>query len=406
MAMIRGCFWVVLAAPLLGMLGQEHMQQATSQPDAGRDGVQLLTAELELARIEKGAVELEAKIAKQRADALKNMLNSVILTLFRQQEKGQNPSARDLLDKVAARYKKPKRSTDQQVQWALQNDFAHLYFRIGAYDESEVFGRLAVEGRETHLGEDHPDTLKSMGSLATALTAQGKHDESIVVRRQHVQRTERRLGPEHDDSIRALTLLCRSLFHSRRYEEAEPVLAVLCERQLAKGRRGRFAVAVYTDLRAQALRVLGRYSEAEQLLRELLALNTEEFGRDNGKTFEARCQLAWVLRLRGQTEEADRLDVEITELANFVEQINEPYWSKVYGGYLTFLRQYERAETCLVGNFERRKRFGLKRVEFMDDVQSVVDLYEAWGKPQEAARYRAMLMGPARHLDREATDAE
>ena len=75
-------------------------------------------------------------------------------------------------------------------------------------------------------------------------------------------------------------------------------------------------------------------------------------------------------------------------------QIDQPYWCTTYGGYLTFLRQYERAETCLVGELERQRRFGTKGAEINQYLQPLIDLYEAWGKPQEASRYRAMIASP------------
>jgi tetratricopeptide (TPR) repeat protein len=385
--------WLVaMLVPLAGFTGQPEPPPAPAEPSD--EQFQQLRAELEQARQDKAAARLDTKIATQRADAYKRMFESAIKKLFDEQKKQNTPSARELLDEVAARFKKPQRRMEDTVLLTLQHNLAYLYYRIGAYDEAVAFGRLAVQGRETHLGEDHRDTLRSMANLATALEAQGLLDEAIVVQRRVVERSDRSLGPQHSNSMSGLTFLCEYLFHGRRYVEAEPALASLCERQLAKGGRERQSAAFYMAWRAKALRVLGRYAEAEELLRELVELDLQEYGPDHRRTFEAKCHLAWILRLRGRTEEADRLDLEITDLAAFMEEINQPYRCTTYGGYLTFLRQYERAEACLTGALESQRRFGTKGADINQYIQPLIDLYEAWGKPREASRYRDMIVRP------------
>lgn len=106
-------------------------------------------------------------------------------------------------------------------------------------------------------------------------------------------------------------------------------------------------------------------------------------------------QLAWVLRLRGGTAEPDQLDVEITELAAFMQAIDRPYETPTYAGYLIFLGRYEQAEVCMLGNLESGRRSGREGRALHPEITDLIDLYEAWGKPQEAAKYRAMLRAPA-----------
>ena len=83
--------------------------------------------------------------------------------------------------------------------------------------------------------------------------------------------------------------------------------------------------------------------------------------------------------------------LEIADLAEFMEAIGRPYWSETYGGYLTFLGEYEAAEKCLLGNYEARVYYGDAGLVLNHHIRPLIDLYQAWGKQDEAARYRAML---------------
>ncbi|MHC4414580.1 MAG: tetratricopeptide repeat protein [Planctomycetota bacterium] len=376
---------------------KQELEQSTRVSEEQRDRAGRLSAELQQARDEKAAeteraekAELAARMARERGDAYQRMSDSMIRKLFSEQRDGRNPAARELLDGVAARYKKLQR-IEPEVQGSLQHAIAWQYYGIKAYESAEEFGRLAVETREASLGEDHPDTVRSMSNLAGALQQQGRLAEAVDIQREVVGRSERRHGPEHSDTIGALASLSGYLSRSRRHEEEEEVLRTLTERLVGKGSRKEQKAAFYLERRAGALQTLGRYSEAEHVLRQVLEIGLREFGPDQRTTFVIKCRLAWVLRLQGVMEESDRLDVEINDLADFMEQIGRPFRSVTYGGYLVYLGQYEKAKRCLLYDLEYQQRIGVRGPDLNEYIQPLVDLYEAWGKPEEAAEYRAML---------------
>jgi hypothetical protein len=46
------------------------------------------------------------------------------------------------------------------------------------YEEAEAMIRRALDGIEKLLGKEHPDTLTSVGNLASMLRCQGKYEEA------------------------------------------------------------------------------------------------------------------------------------------------------------------------------------------------------------------------------------
>ena len=62
-------------------------------------------------------------------------------------------------------------------EWATILFNAAWYAReLGKYNKAEELDQCALEGRETVLGKEHPDTLTSVSNLASVLRDQGKYE--------------------------------------------------------------------------------------------------------------------------------------------------------------------------------------------------------------------------------------
>jgi hypothetical protein len=58
------------------------------------------------------------------------------------------------------------------------NNLAMVLSDQGKYDQAEEMHRQALGLRETVLGKEHPDTLRSMNNLATVLRDQSKYEQT------------------------------------------------------------------------------------------------------------------------------------------------------------------------------------------------------------------------------------
>jgi hypothetical protein len=80
-----------------------------------------------------------------------------------------------------------------------------------------------VQVLETHkkvLGDNHPDTLTSMGNLALAYTEQGKHKEAENLHRTALEGREGKLGPDHPDTLSSVYCLAHFLATVQQYDES------------------------------------------------------------------------------------------------------------------------------------------------------------------------------------------
>src|SRR5436305_1325941 len=73
----------------------------------------------------------------------------------------------------------------------------------------EMF-RQALGLRETVLGKEHPDTLRSMNNLAVVLSGQGKHEQAEEIYRQALGLRETVLGKENPDTLRSMNNLAQA----------------------------------------------------------------------------------------------------------------------------------------------------------------------------------------------------
>ena len=71
------------------------------------------------------------------------------------------------------------------------------------------------------LGEEHPDTLISMGNLASTYMNQGRWKEAEELQAQELEICSRVLGEEHPDTLTSMGNLASTYMNQGRWKEAE-----------------------------------------------------------------------------------------------------------------------------------------------------------------------------------------
>ena len=91
----------------------------------------------------------------------------------------------------------------------------------GRYNEAEQMDRRALDGREKVLGNEHPDTLRSVSNLASVLQHQGKYDEAEQMNRRALDSSEKVLGKEHPHTLMSVNNLGNLYKNQDKMAEAE-----------------------------------------------------------------------------------------------------------------------------------------------------------------------------------------
>jgi tetratricopeptide (TPR) repeat protein len=209
---------------------------------------------------------------------------------------------------------------------------------------------------ESKRGPDHPHTLTSRSNLAIAYHDAGHLDRALPLFEQALQGFRRKVGPDHPYTLTTQEHLADAYTTSGQYPRAETLLRDGLERA-----RKRFGAADPRTVAAMAqlgsnLIPQRKWPEAESILRECLAVR-EKAQPDDWSTFNTRSLLGSALM--GQKKLAE-------------------------------------AEPLILAGYEGLKAREAKippraKPRLAEAADRVVVLYGAWGKPDQAARWKAKL---------------
>lgn len=317
------------------------------------------------------------------------------------------------------------------------SNLATLLQAQGKYAEAEPLARSALSSQRAILGASHPDVASGLHNLAGILQAQGKYAEAEPLLREALAMETTLYGDQHPSVPETLNNLAVVLDYQGHYAEAEPMYRealVLYKSILGEKHQ---SVAACMNALAVLLQAQGEYPEAESLHRQALAMRRELLGNAHPQVAGSLSNLASLLQDRGQLTEAeslyrdalgiqeealgadhprvastlfglgsllvDRGDAAAAEplLRRCVQIRGRSYavdsWQiararNTLGDCLRAEGRYAEAETLLVGSLPIIKGAGsLTLRQKRQAVQHVIDLYETWNKPTQAAVYQAEL---------------
>ena len=197
---------------------------------------------------------------------------------------------------------------DEELAWLLLRlrfvSFYHLLELGDSTLQAIAVGEPLTQDLERALGGDHPDTLNSRNSLATAYLSAGRVAEAIPLFEQTLAVQQRLLGPDDPDTLTSQNNLASAYQDAGRTADAIRLYELnleVRERLLGADHpstlnsRGNLAAA-YQDA--------GRADEAIPLLEGTLAGRERVLGTDHPDTQTSRKNLARAYQDAGRADEA------------------------------------------------------------------------------------------------------
>jgi serine/threonine protein kinase/Tfp pilus assembly protein PilF len=315
-----------------------------------------------------------------------------------------------------------------------KNNLGGLYLDQGRHAEAEALLREVLETSTSELGPSHAFTLNSKTNLAVIHQKQGNDARAEVLFKEvlQAQLANPALGPRHPDTIKSRWNLARIYQHAKKYDQSIPVFeeaiqvskvvlgpddpqTLLLQGHLANSYRqtGRMAEALtlIEELQAKADKYpdparLGRllidtYMRARKMT-EADTLSAQQMKAAREK-FPGSTQLADAMAFRGQVllrvKSYSEAEVLLRETLSLREKLDPAAWTtpdakSMLGGALLGQQRFADAEPLLLDGYR-----GLKQIEAQipeedrdialpDALDRLIQLYDAWGKPDEAAKWR------------------
>ena len=369
------------------ILGPEHQQTLGSMNYL----VMLLSQQGKLGEAEAlGRQALEAQrrsLGPEHFDSLASMNN--LATVLR--ARGKLPEA-EALHREALEILRRTLSPDGPHILTIKSYLASVLLAQGKLDEAEVLDRQVLESQRRILGPEHPYTLTSMGILAVVLQSQGKLGEAEALDRQVLEAQRRISGPEHFETLTVMGNLAQVLQAQGKFAEAETIYRQLLEaRRRIVGPEHPDTLNSWNNLTIFLLDQ-GKPAEAEPLLRELLLIRRKAVPVDTLAVANTLSPLGWALTDNGRADEAEPLLREA--LAIRQKGLPPGRWAtasteSILGACLARQGGYAEAEPMLKESLAvLLSAPGAQPERVRQALERIIALYDAWGKPEQAAAWR------------------
>ena len=275
------------------------------------------------------------------------------------------------------------------------NNLGLLLGERGDYAEATSLHRQALASWRKALGNEHPHVAMSLNNLAGVLGVTGNHAEAESLYREALAIWRRLLGNEHPDVARGLSNLAAIVEHRGDHAGAETLQreALALRRKLLGNDHP--DVAWSLDGLATVLRRKGEAGAAEALYREAITIRRKALGDDHPHVAYSLAGLADTLcrvRRAAEAESLARGALAILTKALPHGHVDIAEAESILGGCLAVMRRHAEAEVLLVQSYPVVKgKRGERSVEAREALERTVRLYDGWGKPDKAGRYRAEL---------------
>jgi non-specific serine/threonine protein kinase/serine/threonine-protein kinase len=227
-----------------------------------------------------------------------------------------------------------------------------LFWQLGETGAAGSYYHEALEIRRRLLGDEHPEMAGSLNNLSLLYRDTGDYESSEKYMREALAIERELFGDEHPEVAGTLVNLATVLNAKGAYEAAEAPARESRALHLKLLGETHWLTGATLRVLADTLSGLGEYQESEQLYRQAIPILRESLGPDHFRTAICRRNL---------------------------------------GAVLTKVGRYEEAEKEVLFGFRVFQGYGEAHQRTQGTVRYLIELYEAWGKPQKAAEYRAML---------------
>jgi serine/threonine protein kinase/tetratricopeptide (TPR) repeat protein len=330
----------------------------------------------------------EAERQAHISQAVNEFLNNDLLASFDlDRAKGRAITVIEILDNAAQRLE-GKFKDAPLIEASVRDTLGATYMSLGKYTAAKPHWERALELRRGQLGEEHPDTLKSMTDLGHQYINQYnfKMGESLFSRVLEIRR--RVLGEEHLDTLSSMSSLGIAYHWLRRYKEAETLrVKVLESRRRLLGEEHPDTMDSMNDL-GWLYQVQGRYSEAESLFVKVLEICRRVQGEESPATLGCMVNLTRLYQTQGRYSEAESLFVKVLEIRQRL--LGEEHLDTVNSmndlGRLYYTQgRYSEAEPLLVKSLEiLRRLLGEEHPDTLSSMSRLGRLYCIQGRYDEA----------------------
>jgi serine/threonine protein kinase/Tfp pilus assembly protein PilF len=314
-----------------------------------------------------------------------------LATLY--QSQGKYAQAVDLFSQVLEVYRRVSGPEHPDTLLCMGN-LAGAYTAEGKYAVGEALYIKTAEIQGHILGPEHPRTLSSRYSLGQTIFYEGKYTQAEALLSQITEIRKRVLGPDHPGTLRTSSYLAYTYAAEGKYSQSEALFNHDLEVQRrVRGPENEDTLLTLTHM-AYLYEVEGKYDLAEKSAAEALEGRRHFFGSEHPVTVASEADLAEAYVAEGKFAQSEPLARDAVTFQRMHQPDNwQVFWAEsLLGASLSGEKKYADAEPLLLegyrGMAERKDRMPVPKLGDLDSAQKwIIQLYEAWGKPQKVSEW-------------------
>ena len=371
-------------------------EQRQQQAEAARDAESEARAEAQQRQQEAEVASREAQRQAEIAQTINDFLTDDLLAAVApsaEQGKGKDVLMRDVLvvaGKSIEEASKPGGRFEGKplIEASIRATLGETYLKLGEYAAAEPHLERARMLRRRELGEEHPDTLGSMNTLANLYNDQGRYDEAEPLFLRTLEISKRILGAEHPRTLASMNNLASLYKNQGRYDDAEPLYLRTLEirKRILGAEHPRTLNSM--NILAIVYKNQGRYDEAEPLYLRTIEISKRILGAEHPGTLDSMINLAILYLNQGRYDEAEPLYLRTLEIRKRILGTEHPgtfaSMSNLAGLYRNQGR-YDEAEPLYLRTLEISKRIlGTEHPDTLKSMRNLTNLYGKQGRMNDA----------------------
>ncbi len=281
-------------------------------------------------------------------------------------------------------------AAEHPLRATVGQNLGDLLLVAGRRDEAETLYRQALELRRKALPPGHPDTAATLNNLAHLVSTMARWDEANALLEEALRTSRKALGPRHPQVARVLNNLGELESLQGHLAKARDHYAQALDISRANPATPPLDLAAALNNLGSIEIELGDLGGAKTRFQEALTVLESTVGKDHLNVAMVRLSLAEAELKGGDPKAATPLaEKALAVLAKNLPE-TDPWvlaGHRTLGTSLLRERRFTAAESHLA-LLVRKTSVGSKPPS-PRDLGLLAELYSAWGRPVEAARYRA-----------------
>ncbi|KAJ7444336.1 hypothetical protein FB451DRAFT_1434524 [Mycena latifolia] len=306
------------------------------------------------------------------------------------------------LDKVVLSKRRELLGEDHPETLRSMGNLAVRYSQMGQFHKAAELEKVVLNKRRELFGEDHPDTLSAMGNLALRYSQMGQLPEAAALEKVVLSKRRELLGEDHPNTLMAMGNLAMRYSQMGQFHQAadlEKVVFNKCRDLLGEDHPD--TLTTMGNL-AASYSEMGKLHQAAELETVVLNKRRELLGEDHPDTLNAMGNLAIRYSEMGQVNEAAELETVVLSKRRELFGEDHPDTLSAMGNlanrYAQMGQVHESAELAKVVLSKRRELLGEDHPDTLMAMGNLAVRYSQMGQVHEAAELEKVVLSKRKEL--------